>query len=131
MLVMFYFLICVVCTCRCFQFCFPKTYTWFLHFSTYFTTIQKNFFKEVCFKNLVTGTAGEQVAMRMRCKLYSGSCLRGSPPLPSPLASISGYVQVEGEGAVWSSWRPLLVTLAMSGALIMVVEKVITRIFVA
>lgn len=85
---------------------------------------------EVCFKNLLTGTAGEQVAMRMRCKLYSGSCLRGSPPLPSPLASISGYVQVEGEGAVWSSWRPLLVTLAMSGALIMVVEKVITRIFV-
>lgn len=86
---------------------------------------------EVFFKNLLTGTAGEQVAMRMRCKLYSGSCLRGSPPLPSPLASISGYVQVEGEGAVWSSWRPLLVTLAMSGALIMVVEKVITRIFVA
>lgn len=54
MLVMFYLLIWVVRTCWCFRFCFPKTYTWFLHFSTYFTTIQKKNFKEVCFKNLST-----------------------------------------------------------------------------
>ena len=52
MLVMFYFLIWVVCTCMCFRFCFPKTYTWFLHFSTYFTAIQKKIFKEVSLKNL-------------------------------------------------------------------------------
>lgn len=50
------------------------------------------------------------------------------PPL-SPASQGTGCVQVEGEGVVWSSWRPLLVTLAR-GALIMVVEKVIMRIFV-